>query len=353
MALPSVRVPSASATQRLPWCTMTRAPAGVLLVLLPLAVAPGCAIESFRLDAHPRATAELTPEVAARFDYLPLREAELERLAVDEPAARVWSGSLTVRLHDDPEPVPVQFEYWQARSVRKGAKAPAIVITPILGGGRSLAVSHCRAFTEAGMHAVLVERGTKVLSKGWPVEEVERQLRRAVVGRRGIVDWLERQPEVDPERLGAFGISMGGILTSVLLATEPRLASGVIALAGGDVPGIISRSEEGRLVTWRETKSRELGVDEAGVERLLRAALSSDPAAMAPFVDPRRVLFVSTRWDDVVPSRNQVLLWEALGRPQRYDLPAGHYSGIVFLPWVMNQAVRWLDKRFRFAGGAA
>ena len=31
---------------------------------------------------------------------------------------------------------------------------------------------------------------------------------------------------------------MGGILTSVLLAVEPRLQSGVVALAGADVPGI-------------------------------------------------------------------------------------------------------------------
>jgi hypothetical protein len=125
----------------------------------------------------------------------------------------------------------------------------------------------------------------------------------------------------------------------------------VVALAGGDVPAIISRSEEGRLVEWRAQKALDLGVDEAEVERRLRACLPSDPAQLAPFVDARRVMFVSTRWDDVVPLANQELLWRALGSPQRYDLPAGHYSGIIYLPWVMDAAVEWFRGRFRPPAG--
>ncbi len=321
-----------------------------LLVVAGALAQGGCAIESYSLPTVGlRPVAPLTSEVAGRFAYEHTDEVRLERLDADEDAARVWSGSMTIALPGDPEPMPVQFEFWQAREA--APRAPAIVITPILGGGRSLAVSHCRAFTEAGMHAVLVERGTKVLRKSWPIPEVERHLRRAVAARRAVVDWLETRSDVDRERLGAFGISMGGILTSVLLAVEPRLQSGVVALAGADVPGIISRSVEGRLVDWRAAKAAELGIGEGSVEGMLRASLTSDPGLLAPFVDPRRVLFVSTRWDDVVPLEHQELLWERLGRPLRYDLPAGHYSGVIFLPWVMDQAVEWLGQRFQAARG--
>lgn len=312
--------------------------------LLVAALQAGCAIGSYPLAPDARGAAPLTSDVAARFAYAHEGPARLERLADDETAARVWSGSLVIRLLDDPEPVPVQFEFWQAREAPP--RAPAIVITPILGGGRELALSHCRAFTEAGMHAVLVERGTKVLRRSWSIPEVERHLRRAVAARRAVVDWLEARPDVDPERLGAFGISMGGILTSVLLAVEPRLQSGVVALAGADVPGIIRRSVEGRLVEWRAAKAAELGVGEGAVEGVLRASLVSDPWHVAPFVDPRRVLFVTTRWDDVVPLEHQEMLWRRLGRPLRYDLPAGHYTGIIFLPWLMEQAIDWFGQRF-------
>jgi dienelactone hydrolase len=320
-----------------------------LLAALPLAaLGSGCAVRSYALEGE-RAPLAVPDEVAARFAYERLDEVKLERLDLDEDVARVFSGSVTIRLVDDPEPLHVQFEYWQARSAR--GPAPTIVITPILGGGRDLALYHCRSFNEAGMHAVLVDRGSKVLRKSWPIDAVERGLRRAVAGRRAVVDWLHTRSDVDSTRLGAFGISMGGILTSVLLAVEPRLTSGVVALAGGDVPSIISQSVESRLVEWRAAKAEELVTTEAEVEALLRASLVSDPARMAPFVDPRRVLFVSTRWDTVVPPDNQELLWRELGRPLRYDLPAGHYTGIVFLPYVMGVAVEWLEQRFQIAPG--
>lgn len=326
-----------------------RSPSRLLPLLLPLAaLGSGCVVRSYALEGD-RVPVALPDEVAARFAYEQLSEVKLERLDLDEDVARVFSGSMTIKVGDDPEPMLVQFELWQARSARE--PAPAIVITPILGGGRDLALYHCRAFNEAGMHAVLVDRGSKVLRKSWPIEAVERNLRRAVAGRRAVVDWLETRTDVDSTRLGAFGISMGGILTSVLLSVEPRLTYGVVALAGGDVPSIISDSDEGRLVEWRAAKAEQLGVDEGTVETLLRASLVSDPALMAPFVDPHRVLFVSTRWDTVVPPHNQELLWRELGSPLRHDLPAGHYTAIVFLPYVMGVAVEWLEERFRIPPG--
>jgi dienelactone hydrolase len=318
--------------------------AALLLALLAAVTLDGCIIHRWRVDDAPREAAPITSAVAGRFDYDVDGDVALAPLPVEEDAARVFSGSVVVHLQGDPDPVLVQFQYWQAR--RAPARAPAIVVTPILGGGESLAEYHCRAFAEAGMHSVLVARGTKVLRDWWSVDEVDRQLRRAVVGRRAVVDWLETRPEVDPARLGAFGISMGGILTSALVAVEPRLSSAVVALAGGDVAQIIRYSTEGRLVSWREAKEGELHETVAEVEQRLRRALPDDPVRLAPFVDPRRVLFVSTRWDTVVPPANQELLWRALGRPERYDLPSGHYTGIVFLPKVMDLAVRWLESRF-------
>jgi hypothetical protein len=319
-----------------------------LLAVPVAALVSGCAVRSYALEGE-RVPLAIPDDVAARFAYEQLTEVKLERLDLDEDVARVFSGSMTIRVADDPEPMLVQFEYWQARSAR--GRAPAVVITPILGGGRDLALYHCRSFNEAGLHSVLVDRGSKVLRRSWPIDSVERNLRRAVAARRAVVDWLETRTDVDATRLGAFGISMGGILTSVLLAVEPRLTSGVVALAGGDVPSIITKSDEGRLVEWRAAKAEELGIDEAAVEVLLRDTLHSDPARMAPFVDPRRVLFISTRWDTVVPLENQELLWRELGSPLRHDLPAGHYTAIVFLPYVMGLAVEWLEERFKAPPG--
>lgn len=42
------------------------------------------------------------------------------------------------------------------------------------------------------------------------------------------VDWLEQQPDVDPQRIGMTGISLGGHFAPRAVAFEPRFASGAV-----------------------------------------------------------------------------------------------------------------------------
>jgi hypothetical protein len=51
-----------------------------------------------------------------------------------------------------------------------------------------------------------------------------------------------------------------------------------------------------------------------------------------------KVLFITGALDTVVPPRHQDLLWEALGRPQRFTVPFGHYSAFLMLPEVVEAA---------------
>lgn len=318
--------------------------APLLLALLALS---GCgAVQVYPPEGRPRSACPLPTEEAERFEYELVEAAPLVP-AWDDGEADVSHGSLQVRLMGEEEPTPIKFEYWRSRVAeeRWGPRAPAIVITPILGGGRSISRSQCRTLVAAGYHVALVDRGGRVMAEHWPIETVDLFLRRAVVGRRAVVDWLQQRPEVDPGRLGAMGISMGGIITTLLFAAEPRLESAVIALAGADVPRIVATSSEGRLVRWREARAAELGSEEQ-VEAALRAAFPSDPGTLARTIDPRRVFLVTARLDTVVPTAAQEQLWEDLGRPLRYDLPTGHYTGILYLPWVLDAATTWWDARF-------
>ena len=62
------------------------------------------------------------------------------------------------------------------------------------------------------------------------------------------------------------------------------------------------------------------------------------PIRFAPAVPTEKVLFVSAALDTVVPRRNQDLLWESLGRPQRLDLPFGHYTAALAIDRVLSEA---------------
>ncbi|MDF2640622.1 MAG: hydrolase [Novosphingobium lindaniclasticum] len=58
------------------------------------------------------------------------------------------------------------------------------------------------------------------------------------------VDWLEQQPDVDPERLGMTGISLGGHFAPRAVAYEPRFASGAVWGANHN---------------WREVQDKRMG----------------------------------------------------------------------------------------------
>jgi dienelactone hydrolase len=57
------------------------------------------------------------------------------------------------------------------------------------------------------------------------------------------VDWLEAQPDADPQRIGMSGISLGGHFAPRAVAFEPRFASGAVWGANHD---------------WREVQERRL-----------------------------------------------------------------------------------------------
>jgi len=302
----------------------------------------GCPVLEYP-PGEPRPARPLEPEVRGRFTYALAQPVDLKGKAVDEDAV-IYDGRVVVHVQGDAAPTPIPFEFW--RCVRAPRPAPAIIVTPILGGGRSLARAQCRALVEAGFHVVLVQRGTRILRETWAIEDLELWARRSVAARLAVFEWMRRRPEIDGERIGALGISLGGIVTTLLLAVEPRIHSAVIALAGRDLSEVIEISSEERLIKFRAAKAAEHGISEAEACARVEAAFPSDPGAFASAIDPRRAVLITARLDTVMPHEYQVALWESMGRPLRYDLFTGHYSGAVYLPYILEVSARWFHERF-------
>ncbi|HBP20442.1 MAG TPA: hypothetical protein DEA08_21955 [Planctomycetes bacterium] len=325
------------------------------LPLLLLALLAGCA-STIPADPSPRAPVELPAAVTARFAYTAdVASVSLTRDWEDDEV-EVFSGLLPVSVPRSAHPgggeggappddgtFSAKFEYWRSKSAP--AKAPVVLITPILGGGKTLARWNCYDFANAGFHVVLAWRNTRVLREYWDIEACERWMRKAIGARRGLVDWIQTRPEMDGERVVAFGASMGGIITSVLLGLEPRLKAGAMALAGGDIPSILSVSSEGRLARYWAARLEETGLGPTALEQLQRGKFPSDPLAIAPAVDARKVVMVTTGLDTVVPLENQLLLWRALGKPLRFHLPVGHYTAILYLNGITERVIEFYRGR--------
>ncbi|MFB3787966.1 MAG: alpha/beta hydrolase family protein [bacterium] len=226
---------------------------------------------------------------------------------------------------------------------------PGLLISPILGGRNRVADHFAQHFARHGYHCAVVHRPRDLTRDIQSPGQLDERLRMAVIRDRVALDWLSRQPEVDPGALGSFGISYGGIKNTVLAGVDRRLKANVIALAGGDLPSILSHSNLPNLrdLFHRYAENNHLTPPQA--EQQLRAALQTEPLRFTPYIDPRTTLLILARMDHTVPRRNGELLREALGYPRTIYLPTGHYSAVLFTgmagyPYIESKVLDFLDR---------
>lgn len=315
----------------------------ILLLACILAGLSSCTV--YRLPAGPSPRQALKPSKAllARFSLDgPVKEPDLA-LVTRQPEYVHWFGRFEAKHPDEAKTHTVKFDYFRAPGNKP---APVIVCTPILGGRGQLERSVAKRFAAAGFHAILVHRGRRTFSRTWRLEDVETFLRIAIADRRRVIDWLEKRPEVDHHRIGAFGISMGGIVTACLAPIDRRISAAVVVMGGGPIADILVQTKERPLKRFRE---RRMEAESIGVKEFhdrLAKSLVSDPVSLARYADPRRFLCFISRYDNIVPTPLQHKLRAALGTPECYLVPSGHYSGAAFLPFLQKKSINFFRRRF-------
>ena len=163
------------------------------------------------------------------------------------------------------------------------------------------------------------------------------------------LDLLADRDEVDPRKLGSFGISLGAIKNVLLIAVEPRLRANVLCLAGADLADIILSSREGAVERYVERRLEREGLTRAELEEELRRDVTLEPGDLAASIANDRVLLFLGSLDNKVPFQNGLLLRERLGQPETFVFPLGHYTGVLAAPYAARRAFAYF--RARFAAG--
>lgn len=322
-----------------------------------IALAAACLVLSACTTAHPLAAAAdrgvpppLPAELAARFAY--------EKTAVEpalSPLEETEHYERVLGRYDAPCPVKgeakrVTFEFWRSK-VGSGPR-PCILMIPILAGNYP-ECAHLGAFiSENGMHAFFVHREEDLLAYGNEPADLEMILRRSVVNIRRTLDWAAARPDVDPERLGMVGISLGAIAGSIVCAVEPRLRRNVLIMGGADLARIFWESRETPVYRWKADHRRRWGArDLESFRARFAEGFLSDPAVYAPYVDARHVLQFIAEYDNKVPTPCQWQLWEALGKPRGWSIPIGHYTAIFYIGFAEEKALAFWREGFRLETG--
>ncbi|PIQ84188.1 MAG: hypothetical protein COV75_03600 [Candidatus Omnitrophica bacterium CG11_big_fil_rev_8_21_14_0_20_63_9] len=305
-----------------------------------VAVLNGCAFAPSR--APTVAPKPLPAEIAAYYSYSPRTATPTVQLVRERRAFREYlvQFPLSTSGFEPTEPV-VEFEWMESKMP---GRRPAILVNPILGGDYPLERGICRYFAARGFHVALIHRKTLKISPEHQVERIELLLRQGILRIRQIVDWMSEQERIDPQRLGSFGISMGGIAGVMSSAVEPRFRAHVVALAGGSIPDILMTSRDSLLTKPRKRYLERNGMDLATMDRLLREHIKTDPIALAPYADTRRMLMFVALADRTIGARNGLRLWRELGKPKTTFMFLGHYTAYFSLPYLKYESLRFFRR---------
>jgi dienelactone hydrolase len=224
---------------------------------------------------------------------------------------------------------------------------PGVVMLHIMGGEFALSQGIANGLARRGVAALFIklpyygerrsaESPRRLVSPN--LDETLEGMRQGVLDIRRATAWLAQRPEVNAERLGVTGISLGGIVSALAAPAEPRLRSVAIYLGGGNLPATIWDHKDERLGELRERWTAE------GLTRdlFLKKCAPLDPCTYADRLADRRVLMVAARHDEIIPPACAVALHKAIGgKAELVWLDAGHHTAALFLFSEMERMARF------------
>lgn len=228
-------------------------------------------------------------------------------------------------------------------------KRPAVVVLHILGSDFPLSRYLAARLADRGVAALFVKlpyygerrptNGPGPVPAKFLSEDIERtmnSMRQGVCDVRRALRWLASRPNVDPERLGMTGISLGGIVSSIVASVDPDVQAAALLLAGGDLANVLWEMPE--TAPFRESWTA------AGKTVTDLKALTDpyDPLTYAHGMAGKKVLMIAGSVDEVIPPESARALWETAGKPEMIWYECGHYSAAGYLLPGIRRAVEFL-----------
>jgi esterase/lipase len=318
--------------------------AGLLLFLCP-----ACAHTPYwgALDRSLPPPALARPEIAA-FAYARTRgSVELEKLQ-DESDYTICK--VKFRVLDFAElRAKVGSAFYFAQ--KKPGKSPVLLCLPQTGGPMSLVKGFAEYYAQHGFTTMAFYRREGFFN---PAEDLEYNvdlIRQSVIDVRRAIDFLQTQPEADPDRIAVMGVSLGGIIAALATEADGRIKATGMLVSAGDLPLILEKSHYERVVRFRNGMMKRCHLDTC--DDLVHFAQASmrqvDPATYADRVDPARLLMINGYQDNIINIHAALETWKAFGKPEWRTLPVGHYSSFA----LVDLARRWTLEHFQRVLGAS
>ncbi|MCY3007736.1 MAG: C45 family autoproteolytic acyltransferase/hydrolase [Planctomycetota bacterium] len=240
----------------------------------------------------------------------------------------------------DPINDSVAMEWYRAS--KKGQElpqAPAVVVVHESGRGMTVGKMIARGLSNQGVHALLLQlpsyglRRNPASSRG-EGETLIAGLKQGIADARRAYDAVSALPGIDPQRISIQGTSLGGFVVATTTGLDAVYHRSMILLAGGDLYGVLANGDRDAAKTRQELAKSGISMEQAK-----EALYAIEPLRLAHRAAADRTWLFSGTHDTVVPPVSSKKFADAAKLPEGHhiELPADHYSGVVFLPSVIQQ----------------
>ena len=323
-----------------------------------------CAVVS-QAGAHPVRPGQkfvAIDSLKVRADESPVAKKSLDRLKWKprtfsleiEPSDE--RGAVLVRFPSpvstsDPINDRVAMEWYPARPVpgqktAVGKSVPAVVV--VHESGRRMTVGRMFAGNLAakGCHTFLIHLpyyGARLKKDSRRNDLIAMQaFPQAIADVRRARDAVAVLPGVDANRIALHGTSLGGIVSATAASLDDGFDSVFLILAGGDLASMIENGKN-ESAQVRE-KLRRAGVSADQLRKLIEPI---EPLRVAHRLNPKRTWLFSGAYDQVIPKANSDALAKAaaLDLDHHIVMPADHYTGILFMPVIVQKIADLIHQR--------
>jgi len=243
------------------------------------------------------------------------------------------------------ERVPAQFYL----PTRGEAPYPCVVVQHGYNGDRSFGgmfasflapKGYAVISIDAEYHGARKEEGKDIFSTD--VEDDVKALRQTVIDLRRAIDYLATRDDIDMDRIGYTGASMGGFLGALLAGVEDRIKTSILIVGGANWEYMLFHSQVGAFEEIRKSCDRE--------EQCIKDfAAEMAPVEALNFIGrfaPRPLLMINCENDKYVPKAAGEALFEAAGEPKniKWYTCSGDIAHLPPMAEVLKYEKKWFDR---------
>ncbi|MEZ5941504.1 MAG: hypothetical protein R3C18_08945 [Planctomycetaceae bacterium] len=267
---------------------------------------------------------------------------EPEEFKVEVTTAEQGRGDFLVRF---PSPRPTGNDVndlvaleWYAVFDEAGnpVRGPAVIVVHESGSGMTVGRLFAQGFRQRGIHAFMLQLpnyGLRRIARHVDAANMLPALKQGIADTRRARDAVRVLPAVDSDKIALQGTSLGGFVASTSGAIDAGFQPVFLTLSGGDIYSVIKQGKKDAAKVRERLEAA--GVDDGQLREMTQAI---EPNRVAHRLRAETTFIYSGLYDEVVPLANAESLASKIGLAADHHtkLPSNHYTGVVFMPVILD-----------------